>query len=258
MNTTPPACSMHQKIGAISTSLYFAVALLVSVGTPARSQVIFSTDFSNASQPTLNGPINMGGTLAPEVSVSTLAKGATATFTIFEYDTTSGGGFDTAPLFAGARPSQLPNSFDTSQYIEFTLNNLSAAPLQLTGFSFALLRKGFAGDAGATLRSSLDSYAVDLIAFSNNALSGTKSPVNVDWSSSPLDLGALDAMTFRVYLWSPTTPASAARLGIDDIQITAVPEPSTWALLAASATVLIIFRRRRHTQSLSPREIGSE
>lgn len=231
-----------------AASIALAAGLLMPALTSAQAQLLFSTDFSTASQPVVNGPISMGGTLAPEVEVSTLAKGASATFGIFEYDTTSGGGFDTAPLFAGARPSQLPNSFDSNQYIDFTLSNTSAAPLELAGFSFTLVRKGFAGEAGATLRSSLDSYTADLIAFSNDVLSGTKSLVDVDWSSSPLGLDALNDITFRIYLWTPSSSASLARLGIDDIQINAVPEPSTYALLVLAAAGLgarVIRRRRR-------------
>jgi len=207
----------------------------------ARADVIFSTDFSGASQAVADGPINMGGTVAPEVTVSTLAKGETATFTTFVYDTTDGNGFETAPLFAAARTSQLPNAFDTAQYIEFTLSNISASTLQLDGFSFNLVRKGFQGQAGATLRSSLDSYASNLISFSNDAISGTKSLVSADWSSSPLNLNASGAVTFRIHLWTPTS--SAARLGVDDIQITVIPEPATIGMLGLGAGIALFVRR---------------
>jgi len=39
--------------------------------------------------------------------------------------------------------------------------------------------------------------------------------------------------------------APGNRIALDNISVSAVPEPTTWALLAGSLTTLVLFRRRR-------------
>ncbi|GAB4177649.1 MAG: hypothetical protein Fur0032_17940 [Terrimicrobiaceae bacterium] len=47
--------------------------------------------------------------------------------------------------------------------------------------------------------------------------------------------------------WSETDNSGAdATAGIDNFSLQAIPEPTTWALLAGSLTALVVFRRRRH------------
>lgn len=64
----------------------------------------------------------------------------------------------------------------------------------------------------------------------------------VGGSATP-DLNAITAVGY--YLALDTTGASARNVRIEGLTINAVPEPTTWALLAGSLTTLVIFRRRR-------------
>lgn len=225
---------------AISSSVLMIPSLL---GT-----TIFSTDFSDASQATTNGPIAMGGTVASGFQVSTFGKSATATFNIWEYDTSSGGGWDTAPIFAGARPAQLPNSLDSNQSVEFSITNNSGSDISINGFEFNLVRKGFGDVAGVSVWTSLDTFTTPLITFSNDVLAGTKSVVSSGTLSGNdmLDLLNGESITFRFALWTPNSGAGAARLGIDDIQVSVIPEPRMAAFLMGVLVLgVLIFRRRK-------------
>jgi hypothetical protein len=223
--------------------LRLAALAAVTGASQAQAVVLFSTDFSGASQAVANGPIAMGGTAASGITVGTLAKRGGATFTIFDYNTTAGGGWDVAPVFAGARPSQLPNALNDAQSVEFSLTNATGETISIAAFSFNLVRKGFGGDAGSSVWSSADDYATPLRSFSNDALSGTKSLVSV--GSLALELAPAATITFRIALWTPSTSAGDARLGIDDLVITAVPEPALTGLLLGLLGLGVVLYRRR-------------
>lgn len=229
-------------------SAFAALASFITTFPTLGAAVIFSTDFVNASQDSTNGPISMGGTVATGFTVSSIAKSATATFSIWEYDTSSGGGWDSAPLFAGARPAQLPNALDVNQSVEFTITNNSSSLVSINLIQFNLVRKGFSDLAGTTVWSSLDSYSIPIVSFSNNDVSGTKSLVSTGTltGDNMLDLLVGESMTLRIALWTESGSASNARLGIDDIQISVIPEPRLAALsMGLLVAGFIIWRRRR-------------
>jgi len=81
-------------------------------------------------------------------------------------------------------------------------------------------------------------YSFNLFDFGSQ--SGTFSVINLtgDYSGSLTGSGDVRGLTSGVNTWTFTHSTG-------DLGLTVIPEPATWALLAASLTALVLFRRRR-------------
>lgn len=203
---------MNKRIGMMAVG-----ALLI---LPVRAETVFSTDFSGATQAGGVGTaITMGGTAAAGITISTLTSGAG--IVNFQIDSVSTAGQVVPPVFASASvgsnlSSNLIQAISNNEYFQFTISSLTA--LNYLRFSFDMVKHGFGSFAGVTLRSSADNYLSDLMTVTDlTAYSGQ------------VDLSAMTAfsnstsITFRFYLYDEYSGNNNRRLGIDNIEIQAVP-----------------------------------
>lgn len=227
---------------AVSASLVIALPAL-------GAAVIFSTDFTGASQPGGVGTeIFMGGTVASGVTVSTLTPGLTDAVKVFRLDSQS-----VSPAFASfavgtngfgenGSETDLAYAVAEGEYFQFTLE--STTPLELTTFNFTMAQHGFNATAGIVLRSSLDNYSANL-AVAEHTGPQTLFPASVDLSEIT-GFDNVSEVTFRFYLYDTYVGQQNRRLGVDNIEISVIPEPRLAALaMGLLAAGFLIWRRRR-------------
>jgi arylsulfatase A-like enzyme len=224
----PPVVEALQSvIAAWETSWSQEVADVEDLD-PAK--IIFQTDFSAASQADgLGTAIALGASYHAGLSVSPLSAGSGVN--AFRLDTLSDAG-TAAPLWFAATSVGTNQSTDIQQavalneYFEFTVE--SAHGLALDALAFTMVKHGFSGFAGISLRSNLDGYASDLALVSNDTSSGVYRIV--------ADLRLYDGfefvrrVTFRFYLYDAYTGQNNRRLGIDDLAISGVVLPEPFAM----------------------------
>ena len=127
-----------------------------------------------------------------------------------------------------------------TNYFTFTLTPSAGYSLSVTSVSFGS-RSTTTGPTAFSLRSSADSYAGSLLGGSLNNDS--------NWYSSgnqSVSLTFSSATTFRLY--ASGASSSGGTLRIDDFRIngtlSAVPEPSTYALIFGATALAFAIRRR--------------
>lgn len=162
--------------------------------------------------------INSGGTLSPGASIETLGSGA-LTFnnsSAFEYEVNS-----SVATSVGADLQKVVGNLALNGTVTLTLTDLAASPVAFADTTkFTLINYSGAWNNG------LFTYAGNAIANGGTFTAGLNT-----WQ---LDYDALTG----------GSNFSGEYAGGNFVNITAVPEPTTWALLAASLAVVIVFRRR--------------
>ena len=105
----------------------------------------------------------------------------------------------------------------------------------------------FSTDGGASFSSN-----VGALGFSSSGTNTIVTPVVTDWTAISLTETSLAAsvannnyLILRWALGNDVASGNMNRLAIDNISVTAVPEPATWALLAVVGTFFMVFRRRK-------------
>jgi hypothetical protein len=79
--------------------------------------------------------------------------------------------------------------------------------------------------------------------------------INGNTAGTPVSFNAEVANNANIVLrWVVSAVGDGNRVGIDNLSIAAIPEPSTWALLAASLTALVVLRRRRQASQINRHE----
>lgn len=132
----------------------------------------------------------------------------------------------------------------TSSYWEFTLTPTAGNAVNLGYFAFGA--RGISGESATptsySLRSSLDGYATG-VADGEFILTSTAWRLYTETFSFT---GAVDqAVTFRLYLLGADGTSRTGTLRIDDVTLSTVPEPSTYALLALGLGAVLWKIRRR-------------
>ncbi len=145
---------------------------------------------------------------------------------------------------------------DTSgDWIGFTVSSTAGNILNLSGLTFDYAFT-YSGSPAPTepavfeVRSSLDDYAETVGFVSQNPVSGT-TPA---WAPASIGLTAanyqgLNSISFRVYLNDGANELTTSYLRIDNLTLsgvsTAIPEPSTYALLTGAGGLMVAGVRRR-------------
>jgi len=168
--------------------------------------------------------INSGGTLAPGASIQSLASGAVsfATGSTFAYELDSG-----VATSVGADLQRVSGNLSLTGTVTLTLANLSVGT--------------FAENTKFTLINYNGSWNNGLFTFNSNLLADDST------------------FSFNGQTWQIDYNASSGGSNFSGeflssssyVNLTAVPEPATWGLLAASLTALMVFQRRKFS---SPQE----
>ena len=252
---------MHHKLHSFPA----VAAALALFSSTASASIVLSTDFESATQVDKNDPIAMGGTLAAGYSVTNLADGGTSgVFRLGTEGRNDGGNtqeFYDQGNIASFQPGSgevatLDAAITNNSYFEFTLSNASAFSLRTIGFS--LVQFGYANatgrETGAYVFTDLTSNfsgtvnaseSLGSIVRAGDAPQGI-SPVSISLSGITA-LEDITSVTFRVY-WTEGYAATQSnrRLGIDDLSVAVIPEPSAYALLGGVlAFGFAMFCRRK-------------
>lgn len=148
-------------------------------------------------------------------------------------------------------------SATSTDYLTFTVTAGGSNKLNLSALSFDYAYS-FTG-AGTTtanvatydVRSSVDNYASSIATFTANAQSTGTNPV---WSPASVGLTAaayqdLSSITFRIMLADDGSTSATSFLRFDSVVlsgvVTAIPEPSTYALFAGAGGLALAAIRRR-------------
>ncbi len=228
-------------------SLAVICAFVASAATSVRADVLLSWN-----------TVGNAGTEPSEPSVSNLAGIVAADLTVGPGVTPAGNGnrlggsgwFNAGDTVAGAT---LAEAIAGNDYISFTVTPTAGNAFTATSFDF-IWDHSSTGPSAVTLRSSFDGFAADL-----GTLTGLPAANQTVFSSIAISglSNIAAATTFRLYGYGGTAPTGTA--GFDTINggtdpnvifngtvsPTAVPEPSTVALLAAAGIGGVFLRRNR-------------
>lgn len=213
-----------------------AGALMMLVGTAQGQIAVYS--FGTAGSPTA-GVTGVASSLTASVfsgNLGTPVPGGTSPL----YTAGSGGGYFAAAAWTGAAPG--------SNYFEFTLTPDAGYTFSATSLTFGY-RATATGPTNFAVRSSADAYA-------SNLTSGTITGDSTWRSAGTLSItlsGMNTATTFRIL--GSGASSSLGTLRVDDVTIngsvTAIPEPSTYAvILGVMVLTSAIIRRRRRTRAV--------
>lgn len=222
-----------------------AVAGLILATHPCVGEVLVSYEFTS-------------NTLAPDVAHPSLITASNISagsgLTLFESTTTNSRGFPDT-LFGGGNDGVLqvrsggsPNinaAITGNQYMELSINVAEGSLLHFSNITFN------AASTGASQPRIFSLYADSGSGFSYLGESGGLTASSV--TSTNIDLSTLSAITapvvFRFYVVDGTLPPSTRTLGIDDIifygSVTAIPEPSSFALVCLGLMSLNFYTRKK-------------
>lgn len=131
-----------------------------------------------------------------------------------------------------------------NQYFQFSLGPDAGFEMDLQGLSFNAARGGASTPRGWVLRSSLDGFGSDIATAEVATANPTLSSFGVDLSG-PQYQDLQSALTFRLYGFAPSTGVG---MFYDNLMVagvvSAVPEPSTWLLMALGLAGFWLQRRR--------------
>lgn len=206
--------------------------LLINGSTVAASAFTVNNAGTLGGSGTVNGTVTVssGGTLSPGNSPGLLTQGATTlngggnyNWQIVDATGIAGAGFDSINLTTGSA---------------LTLNNSSGDTFKINLWSLSSIGPDVNGDA--TNFSNASDYSWTLISTDQtiSSFSADKFTINVAAINGTNGFtNALAGGTFSVSLSLDQTDLV--------LNYTAVPEPSTWLLLAGTGTFFMIMRRRR-------------
>lgn len=201
--------------------LAFAVVSLLAL---TANSAILVTNPITGTNPNSSNPYTAGQTVSSNITFSGISRGTGIT------------GSDANNRY-NANSWNTP-SFDSTAYFEFTISPGSGYGIDFTNFVYS----GQASGTGATsfaFRSSLDSFAANL---------GTPTS-----SGATISLGAslyqnvTSAVSFRLYGWGAS--GSGGTFSVNDFtfngEISAIPEPSTYAVIVSAGVFGCVVARRR-------------
>ena len=195
------------------------------------------------------------GAPATNVTVSALTKNGVTS-------TSSSGNFRGSNWALDAGSATLTGSIDASKYFEFSLTPSVGFTLNISSFTFGVGRSG-TGPRSFQWRSSLDSFAAPISGYTTvhaalNQSSGvltyaadaTTSATNNTLTFPTPNYQNLAGVTFRFYGYNAEAAGGTGGLEGNFMftgeAVSAVPEPSTWALIGLGSA-FVLWRLRRKT-----------
>ncbi len=207
-----------------------------SVSTAARADVVLARyDFGTTTTPSL---------ASSDTDLNSFASAFTAGPDFLTALTPSTALGNPAPCISiGATTT--PNAQSANGYYSFTLTPVSAVNLTTLTFDYAV--------SGTVTANYLVQAAVGAGSYSNVGSSVSTGLASWTTTTPALSLSAPQfqnvtlPVTFRIYIWDNKTGGSMSDL-LDNVTVngfTAVPEPSTWAMMVAGAGLLGATQRLR-------------
>jgi hypothetical protein len=195
------------------------------------------------------GIYNFNSTVAfPALSPSSVSSTVTLNDLNIEGSTMISAGFfgftnnELTTYTNSAGSTSLANSRTNGSYFQFTITPTGDQTVNLGSVSFDL-RGGNVSARGVGIYTSADNYST--------ALSPTPTVTSTTYSNYSVDLssigGVTSATTVRFYIWSS---GATNTLFFDNITVSAIPEPSSFAALLAAASLGFVALRRRRTASV--------
>ena len=206
--------------------------------TSLNAAVLVGYDFgSSPGAGTLEATTELSGVSGSAIGVGNVSSsGAVAT----------GLGFD-SPVFQINPPINTTNAAEAvanGTYFSFTVTPDALMTIDLTSLTFNAARGGASEPRGFAVRSSVDSFASDLLTADVPTIRPGFTDFSVDLTGAEFD-NLTTATEFRIYIFSPLSGNS---IEFDDLalngDIATVPEPSALALFGLGFVYFVGFRRR--------------
>ena len=149
----------------------------------------------------------------------------------------------------GALATQVLDASGNLSYLQFTITNNGSSDYTLNGFSFDMQRQ---------YSTSPRYYKVDVVSGSdittgnliNDQYLTATNPLEQDYADFDISLSALADNTLAagesaIFRLTITGGNDSARAFIDNVAITAIPEPLSMGLLGFGTILLVLFRKTR-------------
>ena len=218
------------------------VICLSLVAVSAQAAVVAQYNFAGLSGVTTSVSAS---TVAPNLLASTIVRGPGLSAASID------NGFNASGWSTGA--------LDVNDYFGFTLTPNAGFTLNVNSIEFNEQRSA-TGIRDIALRSSLDNFLVNLATV--NVPDDTANRRQV-FTLSPLFDSITDPITFRIYGFNAEGGGGTFRLGngtpnnlLVSGSVTAVPEPSSLAMLALCGIGGVIYRRKRNRTTTAPSHIA--
>jgi hypothetical protein len=205
--------------------------------------IIFSTDFESATQTANNDPVAHGGTVASGYTASTFTPGpGIGTFRLDTHVDSPSKNFISE--VAGTNPaSTMAEAVTAEAYFQFTIT--APAAIDFTELKFGMRGIGSTNTGYVTVRSNVDNYTADLGTASGPMSSAASSVIATVDLSSISGFTDLTTVTFRFFVYDEYSGQNNRRIGVDDIQVSVIPEPAAFALIGGLLALGIVIIRRR-------------
>jgi arylsulfatase A-like enzyme len=181
-----------------------------------ETHVVFAADFETAYQARgTNAPIHHQGKTAAGFQVSPLSAGSG--IQMMRIDDTFQWDLFVSEV-AGTNPaSNIEEAVAEDAYFELTVT--AQEPVDITGLKYALRGHGNRLTGSITARSSVDGFMEDLVTLTGSLT--RKYVTSIDLSGYP-EFRDLREVTFRFYVYDEFSGPNSVRIGIDDIEVSAV------------------------------------
>ncbi len=254
---TPPGASLIPVKPLSLPQLVIAVVALGStVSTMSAQTVLGSYQFNSVAAPVVlsSSDLDVNSTASDVFA----GAGADLGWSNTDVKAENGASFLTINA-ATATVNTLAVAISNDVSFKFTITPVGGAILNFTSISGLVRRSATSSTRGWALRSSLTGttdLALDsaISAFRNNAMESLSPDFGtLNLSGVTALQGVTGAVTFVIYANTGTgpTPSTGRVLDFDNIQVlgnvTAVPEPSAFALLGVGMLAMLIVNRRRRT-----------
>ncbi len=137
------------------------------------------------------------------------------------------------------RSSTLSTALSDGDYVSFTFTPTASVDFQ--GFTFDIPAQGIAAGTSYVLFSDQKAFT------SGNEIGSISTPDNGAYTDQTISLSSMSsassATEFRLYMWSDGSFDKGV-YGLDNFELTAVPEPATLGMVGFAGLAMLLLRRR--------------